>query len=123
MTPTPPSTHFIATVDDLTDVLDYGSEDIDDMDNDVDKEQGQPFTGLWTSTSSYDMYMVDTPKGCGDDKEEPDANKTSETQSKHWRPKRRPKPRRSKDDNTGTEENSTPGDAENNENPVGATSE
>ena len=37
----PSATHFIATVDDLTDVLDYGSEDIDDMDNDAEKEQGQ----------------------------------------------------------------------------------
>ena len=36
----PPATHFIATVDDLTDVLDYGSEDIDVMDDDADKEQG-----------------------------------------------------------------------------------
>ena len=33
------------------------------------------------------------------------------------------KPRRSKDGNTGTGENSTPGDAENSEDPVGATSE
>ena len=37
----PPATHFIATVDDLTDVLDYGSEDIDGMDDNADKEQGQ----------------------------------------------------------------------------------
>ena len=66
----PPATHFIATVDDLTDVLDYGSEDIDGMDDDAEKEQGQdlPFTGRWTATSSYDVYMVDTPKGSGDDK-------------------------------------------------------
>ena len=35
----PPATHFIATVDDLTDVLDYGSEDIDSMDDDADEEQ------------------------------------------------------------------------------------
>ena len=92
------------TVDDLTDVLDYGSEDIDDMDDNANKEQGQdpPFTGRWTATSSYDVYMVDTPKGSSDDKEEPDANKPSETQSKRRRPKRRSKPRRSKDGNTGT---------------------
>ena len=77
----PPATHFIATVDDLTDVLDYGSEDIDGMDDDADKEQVQdpPFTGRWTATSTYDVYMVDTPKGSGDNKEEPDANKPSET--------------------------------------------
>ena len=109
----PPATHLKANVDDLTDVLDYGSEDITGMDDDADKEQGQdpPFTGRWTATSSYDVYMVDTPKGSGDDKEEPDANKISETQSKRWWSKRRPKPRRSKDGNTGTGENSTPGDA------------
>ena len=83
------------TIDDLTDMLDYGSEDIDDMDDDTNKEQGQgpPFTGRWTATSSYDVYMVDTPKGSGDDKEEPDADKT---QSKRRRAKRRSKPRRSK---------------------------
>ena len=105
-------------------MLDCGSEDITGMDNDADNEQGQdpPFTGRWTATSSYNVYMVDTPKGSGDDKEEPDKNKPSETQSKRRRPKCRSKPRRSKDDTTGTGENSTPGDAENNEDPDGATS-
>ena len=51
------------------------------MDDDADKEQGQdpPFTGHWTATSSYDVYTVDTPKGSSNDKEEPDANKTSKT--------------------------------------------
>ena len=62
-------------------MLDYGSEDIDGMDDDAGREQGQdlPFTGRWTATSSYEVYMVDTPKGSADDKEEPDANKPSET--------------------------------------------
>ena len=70
----PPTTHFIAIADDLTDVLDYGSEDIDGMDDDADQEQSQnpPFTGRWTTTSSYDVYMVDTLKNnSGDDKENP----------------------------------------------------
>ena len=31
----PPTTHFIATVDDLTDVLDFDSKDIDGMGDDV----------------------------------------------------------------------------------------
>ena len=108
-----------------SDMLDYGSEDIDGMDDDADQEQRQnpPFTGRWTATSSYDVYMVDTPKGSGDDKEELEANKTSETQPKRRRPKRRSKPHRLKYGNTGTGANSTPGDAENNEDPVGATSE
>ena len=35
----PPTTHFIATVDDLTGMLDYDSEDIDGMDNDSREEQ------------------------------------------------------------------------------------
>ena len=34
----PPTTHFIATVDDLTDVLDFESEDIDGMDDGVGEE-------------------------------------------------------------------------------------
>ena len=107
-------------------MLDYGSEDIDGMDDDADKEEGQdpPFSGRWTATSSYDVYMVDTPKKASDDdKGDPVANKPSETQSKRRRPKRRSKPRRSKDGNTGTGENSTSGDAENNEDPVEAASE
>ena len=41
---------------------DYGSKDIDGMDDDANEEQGQnpSFTGRWTATSSYDVYMVDT---------------------------------------------------------------
>ena len=34
----PPTTHLIATVDDLTDMLDFDYEDIDDMDNDAGDE-------------------------------------------------------------------------------------
>ena len=34
----PPTTHFIATVKDLTDMLDYDSEDIDGMDDDAGEE-------------------------------------------------------------------------------------
>ena len=43
----PPTTHFIATVEDITDMLDYASEDIDGMDVDAGDEQSQnpPFTG------------------------------------------------------------------------------
>ena len=78
----PPATHYIATVEDLTDMLDYGSEDIDGMDDDADEEQGQnpPFTGRWRATSSYDVYMVDTPKETNnDDKEDPVEDKPPET--------------------------------------------
>ena len=34
----PPTTHLVATVDDLTDMLDFGSEDIDGMDDDAGDE-------------------------------------------------------------------------------------
>ena len=49
----PPTTHFIATVEDLTDMLDYDSEDIDGMDDNAGDEEAQnpPFTGRWTATS------------------------------------------------------------------------
>ena len=60
----PPTTHFINTIEDLTDMLDYSFEDINGMDNDAGEEQSQnpPLTGRWTATSTYDVYMVDTPK-------------------------------------------------------------
>jgi len=51
----PPTTHFIATVDDLTDVLDFDSEDIDGIDDDTRVEQEPPPTGRWAATSSYDI--------------------------------------------------------------------
>ena len=50
----PPTTHLVATVDDLTDMLDFDSEDIDGMDDDAgDKQEPLPI-GHWTATSSYD---------------------------------------------------------------------
>src|SRR3990170_3452266 len=78
-----PTSHFIATVEDLTDMLDYASEDIDGMDNDAGEEQTQnpPFIGRWTATSSYDVYMVDTPKeGDGDEEKDPVEDKPPEIQ-------------------------------------------
>ena len=58
----PPTTHFIATVEELINMLDYDSEDIDGMDDDAGEEQEPPVTGRWTATPSYDIYMVDMPK-------------------------------------------------------------
>ena len=54
----PPTTHLIATVEDLTDMLDYDSEDIDGVDDDAGEEQAQgpPHTGRWAATSTYDIY-------------------------------------------------------------------
>ena len=43
-------------------MLDFDSKDIDDMDNDAGGEEEPPPIGRWTSTSSYGVYMVDTPK-------------------------------------------------------------
>ena len=52
---------------DLTDTLDFDSEDIDGMDDDEGDEQEPAPVGRWKATSSYDIYMVDTPKdGDGD---------------------------------------------------------
>ena len=69
----PPTTHFVATVDDLTDMLDFDSENIDGMDDDAGGEEEPPSIGRWTLTSSYDVYMVDAPKD--DDEERRDAPK------------------------------------------------
>ena len=63
----PPTTHFVATVDDLTDMLDFDSEDIDGMDADEGNDEEPAPTRPWKATSSYDVYMVDAPK---DDDEE-----------------------------------------------------
>ena len=59
----PPTTHLVATVDDLTDMLDFDSEDIDGMDDDAGDNQEPAPTRYWTATPSHDVYMVDTPKG------------------------------------------------------------
>ena len=96
------------------------------MDDDADEEHGQnpSFTGRWTATSSYEVYMVNTPKEPNDDdKEDPVEDKPPETQPRHRRQRRRSKSCRAKDSNTGTGENNTPDDAEDNEDPVEPTSE
>ena len=80
-------------------MLDYGSEDIDGMDDDAGEEQAENplFTGRWTATSSYDVYMVDAPKeNSGDDKENPVEDKPPEIQPKRRRQRRRSKSRHSK---------------------------
>ena len=69
----PPTTHLVATVEDLTDMLDYASEEADDMDEDIDvmsytaPSLATPNTRKWTATSTYDVYMVDTPRKDGND--------------------------------------------------------
>ena len=58
----PPTTHLVSTVDDLTDMLDFDSKDIDGMDDDARDEQEPLPTRHGTPTSSYDVYMLDAPK-------------------------------------------------------------
>ena len=43
-------------------MLDLDSEDIDGKEDDVGDEHELLPIGRWTATSSYDIYMVDTPK-------------------------------------------------------------
>ena len=56
----PPTTHFIATIEELTDVLNFDHEDTDGMD-DAAGEASESL-GRGTTTLSHDIYMVDTPK-------------------------------------------------------------
>ena len=93
----PPTAHFIAIVDDLTDILDFNSEDIDGMDDDAGDEQESAPIGHWTTTSSHDVYMVDTPKR-NDDKEQrvTTRDRSLEKQSKRRR-KRHSKPHLDRD--------------------------
>ena len=114
----PATTHFIATIDDLTDVLDFDSEDIDGVDDDVGEEQEPPPTGRWTATSSYDIYMVDTPKETNGDEAMED--NPSRNKAKHGRHRHRSKPRHS---NTGTGDENNPDGAEDENNPNGAKDE
>ena len=96
-------------------MLDYGSEDIDGMNDDAGEEEAQnpSFIGCWTATSSYDVYMVDAPKeNSGDDKEDPIEDKPLEIQSKRRRQQRPSKSCRGKDSNTGTGDDNTPDGAE-----------
>ena len=81
-------------------MLEFDSEDIDGINNDAGKEQEQPPTGRWTTTSSYDIYMVDTPKENNGDEAMGDNH--SGNKAKHGCHRRRSKPRHN---NTGTGEN------------------
>ena len=72
----PPTTHLVATVDDLTDMLDFDSEDIDGLDDHAGDEEEPAPIGHWKATSPYDIYMMDTPKeGNGDETAEVDPSK------------------------------------------------
>ena len=90
--------HLVATVEDLTDMLDCDSEDIDGMDDDAGDDQELAPTGHWKATSSYDIYMVDIPKdGNGEETAEDDPSKK---QPKRRRQRRRSKSRHSKNEDS-----------------------
>ena len=90
-------------------MLDFDSEDIDGMDDDAGDEQEPPPTGRWTATSSYDIYMVDTPKETNGDESMED--NPSKKKAKHGRRPRRSKPRQG-NTGTGDEDNSDGADDE-----------
>ena len=95
-------------------MLDF--DDIDGMDDDAGDEEGPLPTGHWTATSSYDIYMVDTPKeGNGDKTAEDDPCRK---QPKHRRQRRRSKSRQSKSGDPCTGDNSTPDSAKDDNNPL-----
>ena len=89
----PPTAHFIATFDDLTNTLDFDSEHVDGIHSDAGEEQEPPPTGRWTTTSSYDIYMVDTPKGRDNEEQRDTAKDNSPEKQPKQRRKRRPKSR------------------------------
>nr|XP_020162949.1 FK506-binding protein 4-like [Aegilops tauschii subsp. strangulata] len=102
-------------------MLDDASEDIDGMDDDARSEPGQnpPITGRWTATSSYDVYIVDTPEKKDDDgTQDPIEDKPVEAPPKHRCQRRRSRSRREKESNTGTRDNNTPDNAEDSDHPV-----
>ena len=81
-------------------MLDFDSEDIDGMDDGVGDEHEPAPIGHWKATSSYDIYMVDTPnEGNGDGIAEDDPSKK---QPKRRRQRRRSKSCQSKSGDTGT---------------------
>ena len=96
-------------------MLDFNSKDIDGMDDDAGEEQEPPPIGCWTATSSYDIYMVDTPKENNGD--EATEDNPLGKQSRHRRHRRRSKPHHSKNSDTGTR-NNNPDGAEDENNPT-----
>ena len=84
------------------------------MDDDAGGKQCQdpPITRRWTATSTYDVYMVDTPKEDNyKGRKDPIEDKPAEAPPKHRRQRGRSKSRRAMESNTGTGDNDTPDDA------------
>ena len=99
-------------------MLDFDSYDIDGMDVDAGDDLEPPPTGRWTTTSSYNIYMVDTPKEGNGDKKDTTKDKPTGQKPKRWR-RRRSKSSHSKNRNNSTRKNNTPADSNgNNMNPA-----
>ena len=117
----PPTTHLVASVDDLTDMLDFDSKDTNGMDDDAGEEQEPVPTERWTATSSHDIYMVDTPKeGNGEETAE---DGPSKKQPKRRRQRRRSKSHHSKNNDNNTRENNTPVDPRGNDDHIAPAAE
>ncbi|KAE8786145.1 hypothetical protein D1007_40048 [Hordeum vulgare] len=80
----PRYTHLVATVEYLTDVLDYATEEVEDMDDEAN-DPAATNTGRWTATSTYDVYMVDTPDNNCDHIPKQNGDECGEKQSKRRR--------------------------------------
>ena len=94
---TPPTTHLIATVEDITDMLDFDSEDINGMDAGKGDDQEPAPIGLRKTTSSYDVCMVDTyNRNDNEDQKDAARDRSPEKQSKRRR-KHKAKPHLDKD--------------------------
>lgn len=66
----PPTTHIVANVEDLTDDMEGTVDETEDMDEEIGESADNPPTattpsGNWMATSTYDIYMVDTPCASG----------------------------------------------------------
>ena len=83
-----------------------------------------PVIGRWTTTSTYDVYMVDNPKDTSDGANngygtpKRDSNKPSEEPPKCRKQRRRFKERRGTESNTGTREDDTPDNVEDLDDPA-----
>jgi hypothetical protein len=62
-------------------MLDYASEEAEDMDEE-DGASTPVKNGQWTTTSTYDVYMVDTPDDKGDRTPKKNGDKSGEAPSR-----------------------------------------
>ena len=80
-------------------MLDFGSKDIDGMDDDAGDDQEPAPNGRRKATPAHNVYMVDTPKGSDNEEKRDVAKDNSPDKQPKQRRKRRPKSRL---DNNGT---------------------